>query len=794
MFFEALFRDAPEGLLVEVAHGDPPVDREWLPVTDVLGRDWSAESDHTFFGPALRSSSGSRKEDCAATRCLWVDRDSEEFARATFPPSFVVWSGHGWHYYWLLTEWLTDRDAIEKANQILLEDVDGDKACWNVNRLLRVPETANEDARCELRNSEPGIVYEIGDLDVLRDLPAKTRHKIRTGDRRGYKSRSERDWAVVTELLQAGADDRLVELIFRHQPVGDKVKDTDTHASYLERTIRQASKSPVVVAAKGGFEERPDGYYVARGKTVKRVSTFRFEPELLLDGAAFGAEDALLGSVITEAHAWKEVRFTRSAFTSVRSMDRETPLMGWQWLGRDDDVRTLLPYLLEKLKAKGFPKTAAADVLGLHRHGGRYLFLGDSETLAADDYWTEANAPLVYLDTRREHPSLLLKPVETGSAELIASLVSLLPQLNEPETIWPILGWYAATPLKPALEALGIRFPILNVFGTKGSGKTTTIQRVMMPLFGQTDPRSYDANTTRFVTLSLLGSSNAIPVAFSEFRFGAADKFLRYVLLSYDTGHDPRGRADQTTIDYPLSAPFSVDGEDLIADPAAKERILAVVMHPVAVAEGSEHYDANRALAKLDLSSFAGGYLQFCLGFLDDELPQRLRSARDAVFSAFPDRLPDRVRNNLTVAFLGIQSFCEYTGLGVPDASVLSESLRSVFDIVAGRAPVAADELVEDLVNAAAGSSRSFHWEYDHDPDTFWFQLSSAYSWWTRTKRGTLGRDAIRSQLRELEYVFGPESRGHGARWMYGVNLAQAHQLGLDIPSNWDPKTLEVKF
>jgi len=801
VFFKALYANAPEdeGLLVEVAYGKPPLDRIWIPVADVAGSGVPVRpGEHCFYGPALRREARSGKDAVWGTQALWVDRDDAQFARATFPPSFVIWSGHGWHYFWLLTEWATDQAAIEKANQLLLYDVEGDKACWNVDRLLRVPGSDNSGVEAELRHHSVQIRYSLDDIKVLAGLDDKIRHKVRTGDRRGYPSRSERDWAVVSALLKAGAQESLIETIFQNQPVGDKVRDAKTSASYLQRTIERARVSPSVGAGGSGLEERGDGYYVHRGKNVRRLSTFLFEPELLLDGRAYGSPDALVGTVRTERSTWPTITFTRQAFQSVRMLDRETPYMGWQWLGRDDDVRGLLPYLIQKLKDKGFPRRAATGTLGLHRLGERYLFVGTEGTLSAEDYWLGSNAPLVYLETHREHPILhLAAPLALGPDALEPSpalIGSLLPTLNEPETIWPIIGWYCAAPLKPWLEEQGLRFPILNVYGTKGSGKTTTIQRVMLPLLGQRDPRSYDANTTRFVVLSLLGSSNAVPVAFSEFRFGAADKFLRYVLLSYDTGHDPRGRADQTTVDYPLSAPFSVDGEDLIADPAAKERILAVVMHPAAIAEGTEAFNVRQQLESTPLLGFASGYYQYLLRLLlGAELEALVQQARADVLGAFPSRLPDRVRSNLVVARLGQRLFAAYTGVALPDAKILSETLSAVFSTETGRAPVAADYMVEDLVNAAARSEQRFTWSYDAGSVTFFFQLSSAYEWWSRTRRDRpLGRDALRVQLKELDYVSGPLARG--GHMVYAVVLTQARTAGLDVPERLAPGTLEVRF
>jgi len=799
-FFEALFKDAPKDTWIEVAHGRPPNSRSWFRVPDFLDNfDPKEYDDHCFFAPVLRSDKSSLKESCDRSRTVWVDYDRTEFPRPTFPPSYIVHSGHGWHLYWLLNDWVTDREAIEQANKILIEDIDGDKACWNVNRLMRVPKTPNEDTWCEVRYENAHRRYDLGDIQVLSRLDRKARHKIRTGDRRGYRSRSERDWAVCKALVSAGASDELIEFLFKEQPVGDKYREPTTAAAYLTRTIERVRSRVSEVSERPhfGIEAREDGYYVTRRKQYIRVSTFTIDPEILLDGGPHGAEDAILGTVRAGGFSWPEVTFTRSAFTGVRNIDKETPLMAWQWLGSDYDVRSLLPHLMEKLKEKGLPRTGATHTLGLHKLGERWVFVANDYTLGADELWKGKEAPLVYLDSRREHPVLDLSNVDKPSQELLNEIGSVLPNINTPEVIWPIIGWYASCMFKTVFEAHGIRFPILNVHGTRGSGKTTTIQRVMMPLFGQLEPKSYDANTTRFVALSLLGSTNAVPIAFSEFRFGAADKFLRYVLLSYDTGHDPRGRADQTTVDYPLSAPFSVDGEDLIADPAAKERIVAVTLRPATVLEGSECHDAFRRLSRLDLKRCGPWIIHKGLQLLmDEQFEDRLQRAIRDMGNAFPQRIPDRIRNNCTVALFGAYWFSDLFGIARPEPLVLGKTLRAVYDTNLGRSFVIADEMVEDICNAANGRSRAFSWEYDHANRTLWFQLSGGYGWWLayrrRTNRGVLGRDAIRNQLMELEYIEKPKVVNE--TWMYGVRLEQAAELGLDVPKEMNITTLEINL
>jgi hypothetical protein len=748
-----------------------------------------------YFGPATRATEGNLKEDVLGTVALWVDADDPQHPQCTFPPSALVMSGHGWHLYWFVDEPVEDREEIERMNKLLTDDVPtGDPGSWNVNRVLRVPNTINtkeDPVRVELKSFD-GIVYKKEDFDVLEDLPQKTRHKIRTGDSRGYRSRSERDWAILTDLVSNGASDELIATIFHYQPCGNKAREA--RPNYLATSVSKVrARVSSQKGSAGTLDVREDGYYVWNRNGARRVSTFVIKPEILLDGSAYeGSEDAIVGTVSASGYTWPGETFTRSAFTSVARMDKECPIVAWQWLGRDDDVRALLPLLLEQLQQDGLPRVRASSSLGLHFVGDSAFFLGNEQVLSASEIWQGYSGPIAWLPSKREHPELDLR-VDYEPTDSI----DLITKLNEREAIWPLIGWYGATPLKPWLERKGYRFPILNVAGTKGSGKTTLIQRVFMPLLGQVDPKSYDAGTTRFVTLSLLGSANAVPIAFSEFRYDAVERFIRFVLLAYDTGHDPRGRGDQTTVDYPLSAPFSIDGEDLIADPAARDRIVVVQLHPEVVDEGSEAYTAYHELRDNFPVHFGGHYVQSLLELLSSgELDKLLEDAREQVFDEFPGKLPDRVRANHVVAYLGVLLWCRVTRHEPPGPEVLKRSISSVYDIETGRTRTLADYLIEDIVNAASSGTNSFRWTSSEDGAVLYFQLSSAHSWWLASRRrqgrGALERDAIRAQLKEANYMTEPKLIE--SAWMYSIELPLAQEMGLDVPNKVNRREVKFKF
>jgi hypothetical protein len=105
-----------------------------------------------------------------------------------------------------------------------------------------------------------------------------------------------------------------------------------------------------------------------------------------------------------------------------------------------------------------------------------------------------------------------------------------------------------------------------------------------------------------------------------------------------------------------------------------------------------------------------------------------------------------------------------------------------------------ADSLVEDVVNAAAQGTQAYRWTTNSEGGVLWFQLSSAHSWWMSSRRrqgrAALERDAIKAQLSEATYTKPPQVMKD--TWMYGIDLQQAQESGLDIPNA--VRTTELTF
>lgn len=728
-----------------------------------------------------------KREDVLGTRYLWVDVDNEKLLPLFLPPTFIIFSGHGYHLYYLLEEVIYDLDLIEQLNKLLIiHTPHADNSTWNVNRFLRVPNSLNTKRkpykRVEIKKYN-SISYSVADIQVLRNINKKTKHKVITGDSRGFKSRSERDFNVIQNLVKAGATDNLIHLLFNNHSVGDKAKEA--HESYLPRTINKVRATLPNTNSDNvtGIISKEDGYYYATSKSETRISTFTIEPLLLIDGSTLGKYDSIICNVHCIGQVWGNITFTKQAFTTIRALDKECLNVHWQWLGNEGHLRKLLPLLLEELTDKGLPSSKGIPYTGLYKNGSGYYFIGTDKVITADKTYNLLDSPVTWLPDKSY----------VGNTNLcfdchhsqVKRVGKYLPKLNNPDVIWVMIGWYSISLLKPYLEDIGRRLPILSVTGTKGSGKTTLI-KLFMSLMGQDTPKTYDSNTTRFVTLKLLGSSYSLPIAFSEFRYEAVQNFLRFILLAYDTGLDARGNANQTITTYPLIAPFSIDGEDMLIDPAVKERIVTAKLNANTVIEGSEAYKAFKTFIKKLPANFGGKYIKYLLNLLKkDDIIHYIDKAEKALIKTFPQNMPDRIRNNHTLVLAGCFIFCDFVKINYPNPLVMERSITSVYNLTSQRAKLLVDDFVEYIINSIVLDSAKFNYKLSDEGIIIYFQLATAYpSWIIQQKKqgGTvLEREAIRTQLQEVSYYLGMEVKNDIL--MYKVNISKAKELGLDIPN-----------
>lgn len=779
---------------------------------------------NVFFGVLPRDDVG---QVVPVVRVVWVDLDLPTppdendwislAASNCLPPSWIVSTGGGYHFYWLIEE--ETPEYLNKFKKVAINAFGYvDKTTFDAERILRVPGTLNwkydPPREVKLVWSNPQIVYKPNDLLNAPNVPGATLRRLWTGDGRGFKSRSERDWKVVSDLLKVGVHVETVRSIMScaQLRISAKVLESEHGHRYLEHTIAKAVER-VEELTKGRLasEAFGEGDFCWFNTKGHQISTFVFKAQTLLHDENTDT-DVLLGKIYTdqspEGESWQ---LPRKAFTKNDALLKCLPRVWWQWLGRDVEVRQLLPFILDQA-GDALQTGVATFVTGRKETDQGPVYVGTKGVIASwtpelfTSYDVHEKAIPVYVSSQREHLDVVFSELTRDKLEkAFIQVITLWGQSNEPVIAWGGLAWTLAAMLKPLLRSMGYSFPHLNVWGQRGGGKTTFAHGLLrwacVP-----EPVSYDSAATPFVMLAVLGSTLSVPISFMEFRVSHnLQTLLRYLLQAYDSGKTARGRPDQTTVEYVLTAPIIVDGEDVFSDSALMERTVFLTLSPSTVAPGNV---AHQAMTKLrqqtSLWNDAGTYLaRYSLELDANKFRDALRNAEQYLANNQGRTLPDRVKRNHEIVVAGfIQLHNKLLALKLEDiapspqefATELVKMSVRLSTGTEGRTRMMVDNFIEDAINAwdmaaRSGYSDPFFARMDNveGRPVFWIHMATAYGWYRKQMRGDpslLDKTALIHQLQETMY-FIEAKRIHvkgSTRYMYGMDIEEAVKI-LDITS-----------
>lgn len=336
-----------------------------------------------------------------------------------------------------------------------------------------------------------------------------------------------------------------------------------------------------------------------------------------------------------------------SDLSSPREFQKWARRHGLTWDGNERDTSGLAGYL--HFLAYGAPRREAVHVAGLY--DGHFVWPGGSLGPRDVEYVPPPTGAVGVVDIRLNRDESAIVP------HILRHLIELAPR----STTTPILAWLAMAPLRTLLE----QFPILNVTGGSGTGKTTLLTR-MLTLFSGSNMMSTLTGTTRFALLAQLQSTNGFPVWFDEYRPGARSTTLQELnqLLrdAYTSQVSLKGGASDKWNEvstFQTHAPIIVSGEDSFHEKSHLDRMVVVNL-----TSKGKNPRALAALPDVKESAVAPHYLGWLLGLLDDGwLPSPV--------AVGPEHWNDRQRWNLGVLQLGwdlLSEWCAGWGFDIGDA------------------------------------------------------------------------------------------------------------------------------
>ena len=357
-----------------------------------------------------------------------------------------------------------------------------------------------------------------------------------------------------------------------------------------------------------------------------------------------------------------------------------------------------------------------------------------------------------------------------------SQLAKELVNLNEPNVILPIIGWFFAVPFKwHFLKEPSYRhFPHLNIWGTRGSGKSG-MAKLFWRMFGYTASDIPSASQTRFALLRMFTSTNSYPICLDEYKpydmkAGSPEAVRHFMRLSYDGMMDSRGRPDQTVVSYRVVAPVCLIGESPIDESALMERIIPAIPEPRTIdKEQPEGKQRRELFYQLNETNWEGFFVRYLRYVMNVDFKAAHDNARGSVLYYLQDRpvAADRIFDNLVCCQFGMERFIEFLSLPLDDFDALmKEAIITIADILCGdggaRGKLAVETMLEQLsIMAETGRlTHGVHYavnQSDNGQEQICLRLPACLAEFRRFVRETnfsgevLDDKAYQRQLREMK-------------------------------------------
>ena len=468
-----------------------------------------------------------------------------------------------------------------------------------------------------------------------------------------FESQSEADLSLCCKLaFWSGKSKEQMDRLFRKSALFREKWDTKHHAdggTYGDETVNKAieiTESTYSSTGESFVFEQEGRYYSNRSGKVYVITNFVFKP---IEMIVAEEDTQMTANLVTVRGETFQESFLTSDFSNQQKfknfLNRRTISLGYY--GSDGDLELLKGFISDL----EWQKKAGVKALGLYEHEKRLVFVGTGSAVAAGN--TPVN-DILQMDKYRSIDSAILGCAQI-EPEQLQTLGELLMNYNEPAKTVSVLAWTAGCFIKEHLRMRGIKFPHLMLIGEAGSGKSNTMERVVLPIFSRTKIIAAGQGTA-FTLMKDSASSNLVPQALDEFKPSKIDKFRLDTLYnhfrnSYDGHEGVRGRADQSIVSYELLAPLMVAGEESADEAAIRERSIELLFSKKDLKSVESRMNFQTLCASTpQLGSFGRSLLETALQTKPDEA---LAWHAEGLCS-FAKELPSRVVNNLACCYAGL--------------------------------------------------------------------------------------------------------------------------------------------
>jgi len=435
----------------------------------------------------------------------------------------------------------------------------------------------------------------------------------------------------------------------------DQTQNQDT-PNFTE--ISKGTKKPTVTKHPHCKVVEYKGCYCIRKKEEGEeiylpISDFTIQVDEMVE---YSREDVYLFGTAVKANGTKyKVQFDLQDFLKKDKFSGRIARLNFK--GTDSNLKDIKQLLLE---TQVYSEVKGVDVTGIHKHDEQHVYVGNEKAIDADGNIVET----LTNGGRSALISLIEKqiPIPKEGFEKIASA---LIDFNDRSKTIPILSTVCSFFQKSRIsEVLNLKTPILLIIGESGSGKSETLDNIILMLHSSDSNNKVDARgATSFALAKTSSTSNIIPIYIEEYKKEEKgdDRKLKlvnaYLRSAYDGTGIKRGRADQSVVTYPALSPTVVCGEIDPGETAINERSIKLLFNKRDI--DSEKLAENFMTLKSNpelLQQLGHSILRNALNMSDDDIKYLYGQVTGYFASSSNGQKIDtpRVINNIQVAMMGL--------------------------------------------------------------------------------------------------------------------------------------------
>ncbi|MBW8015580.1 MAG: hypothetical protein FVQ82_05280 [Planctomycetes bacterium] len=579
------------------------------------------------------------------------------------------------------------------------------------------------------------------------------------------------------------------------EPSNDEVSNTDG-----ESNVPQELGNEVCSAGSGEdevTETNPstsnydvyevDGYYykqtVGHKPQLKIISNFTLQAkaEVVFNGNWF------YRCVLVKPTGQEyEIDLFRDHFLSATAFKRAVSVKSnCQYYGNNYDTTQIQGLLADQNP----PTVTGTDKNGIHIINDRLVYVEGDHVVDKDGPASD----IVYINKNSQAhriPNLLSQP-DISQADIKAIACDIFG-FNDSTIVFPVLGFIGYCFGKESITSkVGKHNPFMMLHGASGSGKSKTIEDIIIPIFSSRFLLANIADETQF-TLGLNSSfTNMTPVCYDEYKNAVLTPSLKRMvnstlLATYAQTPIERGRADQTIVSRPMTAPFILAGEMTIDSTSLDHRRIDV-FYSKSKRIGTE--DNFKRLIKQPLGAFGKALLYHTLQLGTE----RLRSEYDKQEAKVDPSIDDRFRDNAAVIRTGLWLMIDYLeskGIAVDSYQQGYEIIDSVIQESMNAANISTvDKIISDFCTMANDGVLVNRVDYEVKDNCLRLKIRTVYSKYERWARrnGTsecIGKRSFLQQIADEDFYIENKTMRIGGKSCNAISL-DLSIMPDDMDINW---------